>query len=151
VASLPAIRAAFRMAPERAASYLRDKGLQITGPYWELDGPQHSRVFTVANLAKVDVLADIKRAVQQAIDDGTTERWFRRELEGVLRRKGWWGPAVEVDPATQEARIVQQGSYHRLPPARQRRHRARHRRPADGPGHGAGRRHPGAGGGRARP
>lgn len=110
----PDLRALFNLRPERAADYLEQKGVRLTGPYWELDGPAHSRVFTVANLAKLDVLTDIKAAVQQAIDEGRTERWFRGELVGALQRKGWWGPAVSVDPDTGEARLVQQGSLRRL-------------------------------------
>lgn len=110
----PALSALFNLPPERASAYLRAKGLRLTGPYWELDGPGHSRVFTVANLAKLDVLADIKGAVQQALDAGKTERWFKAELVDTLRRKGWWGPAVTVDPDTGEARMVQQGSLRRL-------------------------------------
>jgi SPP1 gp7 family putative phage head morphogenesis protein len=114
VAELPDLRALFNLRPERAADYLAAKGLRLTGPYWELDGPAHSRVFTVANLAKLDVLADIRDAVQGAIDSGQTERWFRGELVDVLKRKGWWGPSVQVDPDTGEARMVQQGSLRRL-------------------------------------
>lgn len=111
---LPDLRALFNLPPERAVAYLEAKGLQLTGPYWELDGPEHSRVFTVANLAKLDVLADIREAVQGALEGGQTERWFRAQLIDVLRKKGWWGPAVQVDPDTGEARIVQQGSLRRL-------------------------------------
>lgn len=110
----PGLSALFNLRPDRAADYLAAKGLRLTGPYWELDGPGHSRNFTVANLAKVDVLADIKVAVQQALDEGQTERWFRGQLVDTLRAKGWWGPAVQVDPDTQEARIIQQGSHRRL-------------------------------------
>lgn len=112
--ALPDLRALFGLPPERAAAYLEAKGLKLTGPYWELDGPQHSRVFTVANLAKLDVLADIKEAVQGALKGGQTERWFRQQLVDALRKKGWWGPAVQVDPVTGEARIIQQGSLRRL-------------------------------------
>lgn len=108
------LAALFNMRPDRAADYLLEKDLQLTGPYWELDGPAHSRVFTVANLAKLDVLADIKAVVQEAIDTGETERWFRQQLEGTLRKKGWWGPLVQVDPVTLEARIIQAGSRRRL-------------------------------------
>lgn len=111
---LPDLRALFNLPPERAVAYLEAKRLQLTGPYWELDGPEHSRVFTVANLAKLDVLADIKEAVQGALKGGQTERWFRAQLIDVLRQKGWWGPAVQVDPDTGEARIIQQGSLRRL-------------------------------------
>jgi len=111
---LSGLAALFRLRPDRAADYLQAKGLQLTGPYWELDGPAHRTVFTVANLAKLDVLADIKGAMQQAIDSGQTEPWFKAQLVDTLKAKGWWGPQVVVDPDTQEARIVQAGSLRRL-------------------------------------
>lgn len=112
--NLGPLAALFNLRPDRAADYLLAKGFQLSGPYWELDGPAHSHVFTVANLAKLDVLADIKSAVQQAIDKGQTEKWFETQLVDVLKRKGWWGPGVRVDPDTLEAKIIQQGSLRRL-------------------------------------
>ena len=108
------LAALFRLRPDRAADYLLAKGLKLSGPYWELDGPAHSQVFTVANLAKLDVLADIKGALQTAIDSGQTEKWFKDQLVETLKAKGWWGPAVRVDPDTMEARLVKQGSLRRL-------------------------------------
>lgn len=110
----PDLAALFRLRPDRAADYLLAKGLKLTGPYWELDGPLHSQVFTVANLAKLDVLADIKGALQEAIDSGQTEKWFKDQLVETLQKKGWWGPTVRVDPDTLEARMVKQGSLRRL-------------------------------------
>ncbi|MBP6808854.1 MAG: minor capsid protein [Chromatiaceae bacterium] len=112
--NLGPLAALFNLRPDRAADYLLAKGFKLSGPYWELDGPAHSHVFTVANLAKLDVLADIKGAVQQAIDEGQTEKWFETQLVDVLKRKGWWGPGVRVDPDTLEAKIIQQGSLRRL-------------------------------------
>lgn len=108
------LSALFKLRPDRAADYLLAKGLKLTGPYWELDGPLHSQAFTVANLAKLDILADIKGALQGAIDAGRTEKWFKDQLVGVLQQKGWWGPGVSVDPVNLEAKVVQQGSLRRL-------------------------------------
>lgn len=91
MANLTGLSALFRLRPDRAADYLAAKGFKLSGPYWEMDGPQHSHLFTVANLAKLDVLTDIRSAVQQALDEGQTERWFAEQLVDVLKRKGWWG------------------------------------------------------------
>jgi uncharacterized protein with gpF-like domain len=87
------LSALFKLRPDRAADYLLAKGLKLTGPYWELDGPQHRHLFTVANLAKLDVLADIKGAVQQAIDSGETEKWFKDRLVGSCNKKAGGAPA----------------------------------------------------------
>ncbi|MBP6733535.1 MAG: minor capsid protein [Chromatiaceae bacterium] len=89
--NLSPLAALFRLRPDRAADYLAAKGFKLSGPYWEMDGPQHSHLFTVANLAKMDVLQDIRSAVQQALDEGQTEKWFAAQLVDVLKRKGWWG------------------------------------------------------------
>lgn len=89
--NLAGLAALFRLRPDRAADYLAAKGFRLSGPYWEMDGPQHSHLFTVANLAKMDVLQDIRSAVQKALDEGLTEKWFGDQLVDVLKRKGWWG------------------------------------------------------------
>lgn len=89
--NLNSLYALFRLRPDRAADYLAAKGFKLSGPYWEMDGPQHSHLFTVANLAKMDVLQDIRSAVQQALDEGHHEKWFADQLVDVLKRKGWWG------------------------------------------------------------
>ncbi len=89
--NLTGLAALFRLRPDRAADYLAAKGFRLSGPYWEMDGPQHSHLFTVANLAKMDVLTDIRSAVQKALDEGLTEKWFADQLVDVLKAKGWWG------------------------------------------------------------
>ncbi len=91
MANLSGLAALFRLRPDRAADYLAAKGYKLSGPYWEMDGPQHSHLFTVANLAKLDVLTDIRSAVQKALDEGQTEKWFDKQLVDVLKAKGWWG------------------------------------------------------------
>ena len=89
--NLSPLAALFRLRPDRAADYLAAKGFKLSGPYWEMDGPQHSHLFTVANLAKMDVLQDIRGAVQKALDEGLTEKWFDKQLIDTLKAKGWWG------------------------------------------------------------
>lgn len=89
--NLTGLAALFRLRPDRAADYLAAKGFKLSGPYWEMDGPQHSHLFTVANLAKMDILHDIRGAVQQALDEGHHEKWFADQLVDVLKAKGWWG------------------------------------------------------------
>ncbi len=108
------LSALFNLPPERALAFLKAKGLQLTGPYWELNGPDNSRVFTVAHLAKVDVLADIKEALETALRDGNTLEWTQERLTGLLQAKGWWGKGVWTDPVTGLQKDIQMGSLHRL-------------------------------------
>lgn len=63
---------------------------------------------------KIDLLGDIRRAVDEALAEGQTFEHFRDRLEPLLRARGWWGRREMVDPQTGETRIVQLGSPHRL-------------------------------------
>ena len=94
------------LPPERAIEYFRSKGYILTGPWWELWQEQHALAFTVARVAKLDVLEDIRTALDTALSEGQTFRQFAGGgLVDTLRRKGWWGRTKEG---------VQIGSYRRL-------------------------------------
>ncbi len=102
------------LPPKRAVSYLKSKGYQITWDWEEMWQEAHARAFTVAKVTRLDILEDIRGALQQAVDEGKTDRWFRQELEPVLKRKGWWGPRDTTDPVTGKPVTIQQGSPWRL-------------------------------------
>ncbi|HEA7427081.1 TPA: minor capsid protein [Escherichia coli] len=102
------------LPPKRAVSYLKSKGYQITWDWEEMWQEAHARAFTVAKVTRLDILEDIRGALQQAVDEGKTARWFRQELEPVLKRKGWWGPRDTTDPVTGKPVTIQQGSPWRL-------------------------------------
>lgn len=104
----------FQLPPEEAVKYLEAKGYQLSWNWWEMQRDQYARAFTVAKVARLDILEDIRAAVETVLKEGKTERWFRQELEETLKRKGWWGKAVDVDPTTMEAQLYQAGSPRRL-------------------------------------
>jgi SPP1 gp7 family putative phage head morphogenesis protein len=109
-----ALSALFGLGPEQAVRYLEAKGYRLTWNWWEMQREAHARAFTVAKLARLDILQDIRAAVETALKEGKTERWFRQELEDTLKKKGWWGKQVDVDPVTGEAQLYQAGSRRRL-------------------------------------
>ncbi len=108
------IRALLGRTPAEAVSYLRHKGLAITWNWHDLWDQAHDRAFTVAKATHLDLLKDLKDAVTQAVAEGRTGREFARELEPLLRAKGWWGKELLTDPASGAQRLVQTGSPHRL-------------------------------------
>lgn len=101
------------LPPERAIAHLQAKGAQVTGSWREwLDG-QHARAFTVANVAKLDVLQDIQGSLEKALKDGQTLESWKEGLVPQLQKKGWWGQgggvqqlqaAGRIDAATGEIR-----------------------------------------------
>lgn len=77
-------------------------------------GLAHARAFSVAKATQLDVLADLRAAVDKAIAEGTTLHQFRKELKPTLQSKGWWGEKEVVDPKTGEKVLAQLGSAARL-------------------------------------
>ncbi|MGE0333085.1 MAG: phage minor head protein [Ramlibacter sp.] len=115
------IGASFTLPPERAIAHLKAKQAQVTGPWRDwLDG-QHARAFTVANVAKLDVLQDIQDSLTVALSKGQTLQQWKDGLVPMLQKKGWWQregtvqqlqAAGRVDAATGE--IAKGLTPHRL-------------------------------------
>lgn len=105
--------AAFAMAPSDAVAYFRSKGYRITDQWQDMLGSAHARAFTVAKAMKMDVLQDIRSAVDEALAEGVTEREFINRLAPKLKAQGWWGKETWQD-ATGADRDVQLGSPWRL-------------------------------------
>jgi len=111
---LPDLHFALGLPPERAIAYFKAKGYAITFDWHELQAEAAAKAFTVAKCVKLDILADIRDAVQKALDEGQTQRQFAKELTPKLQAKGWWGRQEVVDPRTGEVRRAQLGSPWRL-------------------------------------
>ncbi len=63
---------------------------------------------------QIDVLSDIKGALEKAIENGATFEQFKKELKPSLMQKGWWGRKEMTDPLTGETIDAQLGSDRRL-------------------------------------
>lgn len=112
--SLMAAIEPFGLPPEEALKWFREKGYALTFDWRDLWASQHARAFTVAKATQLDVLADIREALDKALAGGGTLAEFKKGLRPTLQRKGWWGEKEEVDPLTGESRLVQLGSANRL-------------------------------------
>ncbi len=104
---------AFRLPPEKAIAYFRAKGYAFSWDWHDLWQEAHAKAFTVAKALRMDVLEDIRDAVDRALNEGQTLAEFRRDLEPRLKAKGWWGK-VTVGDGEGGARQVQLGSPWRL-------------------------------------
>lgn len=103
-----------KLIPKQALEYIKNKKLHPAFSYKDVWNEEHATAFTVAKAMQLDVLSDIKGAVEKAIENGTTFEQFKKELKPTLMQKGWWGKKDMVDPLTGETITAQLGSDRRL-------------------------------------
>lgn len=102
------------LQPEEAIGYFRAKGYEVGFDWRDVWQEEHARAFTVAKAMSVDLLQDIRSAVDEAIATGQSLAQFRKNLTPMLVIRGWWGKQLQVDPLTGEEKLVQLGSPRRL-------------------------------------
>lgn len=100
--------------PEAALKYFKRKGLKPSFAWQDVWQEEHDAAFTIAKMTDMDLLRDMKDAVDRAISKGASFQTFRNEVEPELMKRGWWGRADMPDPATGEIKNVQLGSVRRL-------------------------------------
>lgn len=106
---------AFEIVPPTEASrYFKNKGIQPSFSWYDVEPEEHAVSFAVAKAMQVDVLEAVQQALQQALDEGIPYREFTKQLRPRLRKLGWWGIKKQMDPLTGKARKVQLGSPRRL-------------------------------------
>lgn len=100
--------------PKEALAFFRNKEIRPSFDYRDVWRTEHAAAFTVAKAMQLDVLENIRTAIDQAIDNGTTLRQFKKDLIPTLQRLGWWGKREMVDETTGEIITAQLGSPRRL-------------------------------------
>ncbi len=100
--------------PEEALDFFRAKKLKPGFDYRDTWKEEHQAAFTVAKAMQIDILADIRSALDDALANGKTFEQFQRELKPTLAAKGWWGIGTEFDPVSGQPREVHLGSPRRL-------------------------------------
>lgn len=103
-----------KLPPKEAVAYLTSKGYAISWNWDEVWQDAHAKAFTVTKATRLDILQDIREAVDKTLKEGKTLAWFEKELTPVLKAKGWWGRQDHVDSGTGEVSQVQLGSAWRL-------------------------------------
>lgn len=81
---------------DEALAFFRSKGIELSPGSWrDIWQAAHARAFTVAKVSAMDVLRDIRAALDDAVKEGTTLREFKKGLQETLERKGWLAPKGE--------------------------------------------------------
>lgn len=100
---------------DRAAlEHLKSKNLQGSFSHYDVWLDQHKYAFTVAKMMNADMLAEVRSAIADALENGTGFADFQKRLKPYLMARGWWGESVMLDPLDGEEKTVQLGSTRRL-------------------------------------
>lgn len=108
------LQARFDLAPKKALEYFRGKGFLTSFGWQDVWQQMHDESFTIAKMMELDLLADVRSAVDKAIAEGLTKAQFQDLIKPRLLEAGWWGKAEMTDPITGETKLVQLGSPRRL-------------------------------------
>ncbi|MGQ0784235.1 phage head morphogenesis protein [Acinetobacter baumannii] len=109
----PELNALFKLPPQDAIDYLKKKGFKIGWDWHETLDNAHSRAFTVAKVARIDILQDIRKSLIAALESGQSFEKWKADITPVLQEKGWWGRKTVINPEGKEQE-VQLGSPRRL-------------------------------------
>lgn len=109
----PELNALFNLPPVDAIDYLKSKGFKLGWDWHETLDDAHSRAFTVAKVAKIDLLQDIRKSLITALEQGQNLEQWKADLIPTLQKKGWWGKQTVMNPEGIE-QTVQLGSHRRL-------------------------------------
>lgn len=110
------VKFAFGEPPQDAVDYFEAKKLGdlYAFDYRDVWKREHVTNFVVAKATQLDVLTTLHEAVHQSIQDGTTLRDFKKNLQPKLEELGWWGRQSVIDPVTGQSVEAQLGSPRRL-------------------------------------
>jgi SPP1 gp7 family putative phage head morphogenesis protein len=86
------IRTVITLPPEDTVrAFDAREELRTTVKWSEMLHGEHSRAFTVAKVAKLDLLEDIRTSLADVIHNGGTFEQWQANLVPTLEKAGWWG------------------------------------------------------------
>lgn len=100
--------------PAEVLTYLLQRKVRGSWSHEDVWNTEHAAAFVVAKAAEESVVESIKRAVTEAVENGTPFEEFAANIQPILEKQGWWGKQSRVNPLTGEEEDVQLGSPARL-------------------------------------
>ena len=98
----PDLAYALGLPPRDAVAYLESLDIAPTRHWHDIWEGARARAFTVTGMTSLDLLADTKAVLLQAVREGWSERQFINALEPTLHARGWTGKRQKVNPKTGE-------------------------------------------------
>ena len=104
---------AISLPPKAAIAYFESKGYEIGWNWQDIWQEKHTQAFTVAKVARLDILEALRVGINQVLKEGLTQRDFIRSMSPVLKKAGWWGTKFVTD-SQGNTQVIQEGSPYRL-------------------------------------
>lgn len=93
----PPIRAVIGLPPdETVRAFEARDSLRATVRWSEMWHEDHARAFTVAKVARLDMLAELQASIADMLANGGTFEQWRAGIEPYLRKQGWWGEVTDA-------------------------------------------------------
>jgi hypothetical protein len=109
------------LKPEEIMKWFESKGNVISWDWHEVYAQAHARAFAVTKAMKLDILQTIRDETTKIYSEGITPQEYRKNLEPMLKRLGWWGkqkakdvPGYDPKSGVDPEKVVQLGSPYRL-------------------------------------
>lgn len=88
----PDPRTTMLLSPDDAVAVWQERGrLRPTVNWREMMNEEHASAFTVAKIARLDLLASVQRSLDDVIRNGGTFEQWKANILPELQRAGWWG------------------------------------------------------------
>jgi len=106
IAAQPALGVGL-VAPRDASAYFASKNKLLPSYNWDdVYAHEHAAGVAVAGITQRDVLQLFSDELQRTIDAGGDLRSFKKRMQPLLAKAGYWGDVTVTDPATGEQRIT---------------------------------------------
>ncbi|WP_311515275.1 phage head morphogenesis protein [Oligella urethralis] len=89
MAKTPDLGYALTLAPEAAIEYFESLDYRVSRNALDAYNAARHHAFTVAGVAELDLVGDIKKGLEKAIRDGTTFKTFQDSIDEYISKRGW--------------------------------------------------------------
>lgn len=76
---------------DEAIKFFRDKAVLTPDKYRQIGTEAQAKAFSLAGVARMDVLADVYGAIEKATTQGTTFQDFKKDARSIMAKRGWEG------------------------------------------------------------
>ena len=89
MAKTPDLGFALTLAPTEAIAYFESLEFRVSRNALDAYNAARHQAFTVAGIAELDLVGDIKKGIEKALRDGTTFKTFQDGIDEFISKRGW--------------------------------------------------------------